>query len=50
MVQVAVLVWAVGVRNNKMQKVNMRSSGNCIFHEYWEQSPTEAIVALLHIT
>jgi hypothetical protein len=38
MVQGVIPVRAVGVRKNK--KINMRSSGNCIFHVYGEeQSP-----------
>jgi hypothetical protein len=36
-------VRAVGVRENK-KKVNMRSSGNCVFHTYGGADPTEPII------
>jgi hypothetical protein len=44
MVQVAIPVRAVGVRKNK-KKVNMRSSGNCIFHVYGEQTPLNRLLS-----
>jgi hypothetical protein len=43
MVQVAIPVRAVGLPENK-KKVN--TSGNCIFHVYGEQTPTEPIVII----
>jgi hypothetical protein len=43
MVQVAIPLWAVGVRKKK--EVKMRSSGNCIFHVYGEEAPLNRLLS-----
>jgi hypothetical protein len=53
MVQVDIPVRIVGVQKNKKKnKVNMRSSGNCIFHSYGEQTRLDRVLGyhFLHIT
>jgi hypothetical protein len=50
MVQVAFPVRAVGFRKNR--KIEINTSGNCIFHAYGEQTPLNRLVSFLahHVT